>query len=341
MDWGVTRIPVAVAALYDDLLARAQADARAGLGPRESFKQRRIKGRVYWYVVSPRPSKAHRYIGPDSPALRARIEAARTRAAEHADRAGLVRALRAAGLPAPEPRVGRLLAALADLGVFRLRAVLVGTHAFICYPAMLGVVLPRALGRTGDVDVAQDPAVSVHVEDRIDTPISDILRARVDPRFAAAPDLEGSGLTCAWGAPGLALELLASNRGARRTRLPLPALRAHGKAMPYMDYLIRNPVPAAVLHDGGVLVSVPEPARFAVHKIVVAARRGEPGSTKARKDIAQAAALIRVLAEDRAADLREAFAEARGNGPRWRKALADGLPLLPADVREKLSAGEA
>lgn len=46
MDRGVTRIPVAVAAFYDDLLARAQADALAGLGPRKSFKQRRIKGRV-------------------------------------------------------------------------------------------------------------------------------------------------------------------------------------------------------------------------------------------------------------------------------------------------------
>lgn len=133
---------------------------------------------MYWYAVSPRPSKAHRYIGPDSPELRVRIETARTRAAEHADRAGLVRALRAAGLPAPELRVGRLLAALADAGVLHLCAVLVGTHAFICYPAMLGVVLPRALGRTGDVDVAQDPAVSVHVEDRIDAPITDILCAR-------------------------------------------------------------------------------------------------------------------------------------------------------------------
>lgn len=105
-----------------------------------------------------------------------------------------------------------------------------------------------------------------------------------------------------------------------------------------MDYLIREPVPAVVLHDGGVLVSVPDPVRFTVHKIVVAARRGESGSTKTRKDIEQAAALIRVLAVDRAADLRKAFAEARGNGPRW---LADGLPLLPADVRERLATAQA
>lgn len=339
MDRYITRIPVATAALYDDLLARAQADTVTGLDAAETLSRRTVKGREYWYAIGPRPVRRQRYIGPDSPALRDRLAAARTRAADHADRAALVRSLRAGGLSAPEPRVGRLLAALAQAGVFRLRAVLVGTHAFVCYPAMLNVRLPQALGRTGDIDIAQDPAISVSVEDAIAAPIAEILRAHVDAAFAPAPDLEGPGIITAWQAPGLSLELLASNRGRRAPRLALPALRAHGKALPFLDFLIRDPVPAVVLHNGGVLVSVPDPARYAVHKLIVAARRNHPGGAKARKDIAQAEALIRVLAEDRPADLQAAWQAAWGSGVAWRKALRQGVGKLGEEARKSLLEG--
>jgi hypothetical protein len=338
MDRYLTRIPVATAALYDDLLGRAQASLLGDFEPGETLSRRKVKGRDYWYATGPRPARRQRYIGPDGPALRARIEAAQSRATDHADRAGLVRSLRAAGLSAPEPRVGRLLGALAKAGVFRLRAVLVGTHAFVCYPAMLNVRMPQALGRTGDIDIAQDPAISVSVDDAIAAPITEILRTEVDAAFVPAPDLEGPGMVTAWRAPGLSLELLASNRGRRAPRLALPALRAHGKALPFLDFLIRNATPAVVLHNGGVLVSVPDPARFAVHKLIVAARRTDPGGAKARKDILQAEALIRVLATDRPQDLRAAWKAAWGNGAAWRKALREGMGNLGESEQGTLAA---
>jgi hypothetical protein len=334
MDRYITRIPVATAALYDDLLARAQS---VPLDPTETLSRRKVKGRDYWYATGPRPARRQRYIGPDISALRARIAAAESRVADHADRAGLVRSLRAAGLSAPEPRVGRLLGALAHAGAFRLRAVLVGTHAFVCYPAMLNVRLPQALGRTGDIDIAQDPAISVSVEDAIAAPIGEILRAEVDAAFAPAPDLEGPGVVTAWRAPGLSLELLASNRGRRAPRLALPALRAHGTALPFLDFLIRDPVPAVLLHNGGVLVSVPDPARYAVHKLIVAARPTDPGGAKARKDVAQAEALIRVLEADRPRDLRAAWQTAWGNGAAWQKALREGAGRLANETQAVLA----
>jgi len=49
----------------------------------------------------------------------------------------------------------------------------------------------------------------------------------------------------------------------------------------------------------GVLVNVPQPVRYAIHKLIVATRRIPSAAAKARKDIEQAAALIRVLAKDR------------------------------------------
>lgn len=345
MSLRITRLPVAAAALYDDLLARARGDALAGVGPVEAFTVKTIKGRRYWYSQEPGPARRQRYIGAETPELLARIVAAREeaaeRGAERAERAALVRALRAAGIAPPPAPVGRLLAALADAGVFRLRAVLVGTHAFNHYPAMLGVLLPGALGQTSDVDIAQDPAVSVAVGDRIDQPIEDILRSRVDPRFAAAPDLAGPDVVSHWRAPGLDLQLLASNRGAHAARRRLPALRADGIALRMMDFLLRDPVPAVALHDAGVLVTVPDPARYAVHKIMVATRRTDRGSGKARKDLAQAAALVGVLAEDRPQDLRAAHAEAQQRGAAWRSALRDGTALLAEEAQAALAAAAA
>jgi hypothetical protein len=40
-----------------------------------------------------------------------------------------------------------------------------------------------------------------------------------------------------------------------------------------MEYLIENPLPAVILHGSGVLARVPQPARYAVHKLIVAQKR--------------------------------------------------------------------
>ena len=88
----------------------------------------------------------------------------------------------------------------------------------------------------------------------------------------------------------------------------------------------------------GVLVNVPEPARYAIHKLIVATRRASSATAKARKDIEQSAALIRVLAEDRPDELDDAYAEARARGPAWREAVDRGARRLGPEVREALGA---
>ena len=67
------------------------------------------------------------------------------------------------------------------------------------------------------------------------------------------------------------------------------------------------------LYRSGVLVQIPRPERFAIHKLIVADRRqGGPDQAKARKDRAQAAFLIGVQAQDRPEDLLEAYEGAGG-----------------------------
>jgi len=55
------------------------------------------------------------------------------------------------------------------------------------------------------------------------------------------------------------------------------------------------------------LVQIPQSERCAIHKLIVAdRRRGGPDALKSGKDRRQAAFLIRVLAEDRPEELRDA-----------------------------------
>lgn len=104
---------------------------------------------------------------------------------------------------------------------------------------------------------------------------------------------------------------------------PLPALGVSAQALNYLNFLIAEPTHALALYRSGVLVQIPRPERFAIHKLIVASRRhGGPDEAKARKDQAQAEFLIRILAEDRPDDLAEAYDHAMSQGPRWRERIA-------------------
>ncbi len=104
---------------------------------------------------------------------------------------------------------------------------------------------------------------------------------------------------------------------------PLPALGVRAQALNYLNFLIAEPTHALALYRSGVLVQIPRPERFAIHKLIVASRRhGGPDEAKARKDRAQAEFLIRILAEDRPDDLAEAYDHAMSQGPRWRERIA-------------------
>ena len=86
-----------------------------------------------------------------------------------------------------------------------------------------------------------------------------------------------------------------------------------------MDYLIERTAKAAVLGGGGILVNVPLPARYALHKLWVAKNRPVSEQTKARKDRSQARQVVEVLLADRPGDIEEAV-DAMQKRPRmWKR----------------------
>ncbi|MBX6368360.1 MAG: hypothetical protein IRZ04_10270 [Rhodospirillales bacterium] len=332
------RLALTVQTAYADLLARLQEDAVLDLGGTPVLRER--GGRKYWYSVQRLADHAiERYLGPDTEEVRKRVERAQKVNEDlkqrEKQRGRLARMCHEGGLPRVDAQTGKVLLALSKAGIFRLRAVIVGTHAFRCYPGLLGVEIPEAYAVTEDIDVAAFHSVSVALDDRLDPALADALK-QIGP-FIARPGLHQQPTAWRDHESGVLVELLTPNEGPDRDEpLGLPALGAYALPLRFLDYLIHEPTQAVALYRSGILVNVPQPARYAIHKLIVATRRGSSAAAKARKDIEQSAALIRVLAQDRPDELEDAFKEAYGRGPSWQEAVDRGARRLPLDAKTAL-----
>lgn len=295
------------------------------------FQRVTVKEKVYWYFDIPDGSggKSRRYVGPaDDPEIARRVESHQQQKDDLIARRRIVNTLtREGGMVAPDTMSGNIVEALAAGGLFRLRGVLIGTVAFQTYAGLLGVRLPSAAVLTGDADIAQDYAISQEVEDTL-PPILDLLQA-VDLTFRAVPHRSGSTASSAFqNSTGYRVEFLTSNRGSDDfidQPSKMPALGgASADPLRFLDFLIREPMRTVLLHKSGVPVTVPDPARYAVHKMIVATRRRTDGMSaiKRDKDIRQAEILFEALHETRrASDFALAYDEAWQRGPAWQEAL--------------------
>jgi hypothetical protein len=79
--------------------------------------------------------------------------------------------------------------------------------------------------------------------------------------------------------------------------------------------VMADPQPAPAIDDGATLVMVPQPARFALHELLVSQVRSLVQQTKAAKDLHQSALLLEVLLEDRPDDLDDACVAFAASGP--------------------------
>jgi hypothetical protein len=177
--------------MYSELAQRSLDDAFASeFSAAGRFVPVDVKGKKYWYFDTPKadgPGQQRRYVGPvDDAEITNRVEHFKDLKADIRSRRKLVSTLvREAYLPRPTPITGSVVAALAEAGFFRLRGVLIGTVAFQCYSAHLGVRLQNSMMQTGDADVAQFLPISVAVDDSL-PPITDVLR-KVDQTFREVP----------------------------------------------------------------------------------------------------------------------------------------------------------
>lgn len=336
-----SRLTLPVTTLYAELHDLSEAD-RAGSRREGGFSSKRIGGRTYWYrQVWIGHARHQKSIGPETPELLDWIARERETTTawqqQRKRRQELCRSLKAGLNMSFDALSGRVIARLSDRGVFERGAVLIGTHAYMTYGPMLGHRLPSAAVTTQDIDIAAEASIAVASAEAA-IPFAGIVE-EADPAFFIVPPRPGARLSHALKYRGgeARVELLTPAEPAREWQPKIiPQLAFAAQGVPYLDYLLKAPVRATYLHDDGISVMVPHPARFALHKLIVAANRDAGAQAKARKDVSQAASLIAILAEDRPDDLDQAAGDLGNHPARYAAQARRGARKLDEAVRAKL-----
>jgi hypothetical protein len=302
-----TKQPMALQTAYAELKRQALEQPSLLIGTPGSVVVRTSSGRRFFYrdYYDPAGKKAGDYIGPEGD------RDAQSRAAEVRERIVTTNALleEAAllvqnGYVRVEPRTNAILAALANHGLFRAGAVVVGSHA---YGALLNELGARAASAgTEDIDLAR--ARRLHLDAEPETSFEAMLR---DSRVALipVPPLDRKAPSTSFKAPGrdrLRVDLLMPTTGDVKV-LALPELAAHAIGVPWLGYLIEVTIPALIIGRSSMVpVNLPRPERLTWHKMLLSQIRNET-SEKAAKDVEQAAVLAAILAEAAPESLIDAF----------------------------------
>jgi len=297
-----------VQTLYAELLDQLRAaEAETPIGG--SFVSKEINGRTYWYLQrSEGTTKRQIYVGAETPELLAQIGKSKETRTDDAVRRELVAMIAAGGMHRESAAMSTVLRVLADAGVFRNGGVLIGTQAFSCLANVLGVAFESDSSRTADIDVAHDPTVAVVAKRRAENDMLERLRTS-DAKFFAVPELDARHPSTSFKVRGRDLRvdfLTPARSGTKRKPYLLAHLGVAAQPLEGLDYLLRETIDAAVIAGSGIYVRVPDPARFALHKLWVATQRPASESAKSRKDVRQAEQLLDVLAEDRPDDIARA-----------------------------------
>jgi hypothetical protein len=351
----ITRLPLETQTLLAELLEhlRSAEFARSFSDLKGSFTARKRGDGVYWYFRTtggPGSSVKDYYIGPDNAtthAIMTSYHAGRPDAQARADRIRRLSAmLRSGELTLTDTDATRIIRGFAEAGVFRLGGILVGTHAFAAIGNSLGVRWPSGL-RTTDLDfsafakridlgIPQTPQTMASIPRVIEAlgmgfvPNLGLSLKRRQPR-PTSYTIPGSE----W-----RIDLVTATMGANlEDPIEIPKLGAYAQPLPFMDYLLERTMDAVIVGPSAVLVRVPEPARFAVHKLLVAGNRGPESALKADKDRLQSALLMAHLEREWPGNLTLAAEDALSRGPGWARRIrleAERMPVPCAELAEAI-----
>ncbi|HTY98740.1 MAG TPA: GSU2403 family nucleotidyltransferase fold protein [Rhodocyclaceae bacterium] len=119
----------------------------------------------------------------------------------------------------------------------------------------------------------------------------------------------------------------------------VPELGAHATSLPFLDYLLQAPWPGlAGGRDHLIPIAIPQPARYALHKLVIAGLRGGAENPKIEKDLTQAGILAAILAQEDPSALEDAAAKLT---PSMRRHAVKSLPRWTGEIMGEEHAGAA
>jgi hypothetical protein len=268
-----------------------------------SLKLKRVNERDYWYRVyySVPGKREEKFICPDDDT--AALEHVRRHIEHHAWTEKQVVLLRKIGFQVAGKTLARVLVELHNQGAFDAGLVLVGTLAYMFLLNELG-----GIAISPDTQAIDQAGCGL----KLAAPMSFLeTRLAAGLPFAEAPSLAPANPGASVRVPGAqSLCVNVRTQGAmlgRRGRMP--TLKWAAQTVPYYEYLLAEPEPAAALAGGHCIpVRIPQAGRFVWHKLYSTTQRGE-FDAKAGTDRLQALAVAALLAEQNAHLLVDALDE--------------------------------
>lgn len=313
-----------VAARQADLL-RSIADVPGG------FAKKTVNGRDYWYyqIRTPDGRLQQSYVGPDDEATRYVIhrhaDPATKQAKQH-----LLRLTRAAielgGAEIPFKHA-KVIGRLADSGLFSAGGILVGTHAFLAYQNLFGVAWTSGAA-TLDLDFAHAGRnVSLALPENLtidSTAAIDSLQMGFIPNNNKTSFKKSDE-------PDFDLDFLTSRGRTQDAPIHIARLGLTLQPLRFMELSLEDPMRCTLLaRSGPIVVNIPRPQRYALHKLLVYGERPLEQRTKANKDLMQAAALIDYLLANDPVELGQLWLDVNDRGPGWRRRLDQGCKAMVA-----------
>ena len=296
-----------------------------------SFASKTVRGAKYWYFQYTEPSGKLRqvFVGPDTSPVHA-LMARKAQPSAVVALGPLARSSAALGCAEILPRHLRVLQRLAEYGFFRAGGVLIGTHAFLAFANMLGVRWGDG-SRTQDIDFAHaGKSLSLALPGNVQVQTHEAIKS-LEMGF-----LPVSGLASKAGAtylnprePDFKLDFVTTLHRKGMQPYEHPQLGVTLQPLKFMEFSLEN-VQQAVLFAGDrcVVANVPQPARYALHKLLIYGEREGSFATKSSKDLLQARLLLNYLKEHRASEVEEVWADLISRGPGWLRRARRGRAAL-------------
>ncbi|HYM42367.1 MAG TPA: GSU2403 family nucleotidyltransferase fold protein [Steroidobacteraceae bacterium] len=323
----------ALTLLFAELEQTAAAQRDAFLGTPGSLARRtNDNGTEYWVhrYLDGVGRRKETYLGTvDDAGVTAHVDALREKIAVADATIARVRVLVRSGFANVDRKAYSTVASLHNHGLFRAGALLIGSHAFGALLNALGV---RAVAyATEDVDIARPEQLALSGV----PPFLGMLR-ETGIEFFEVPALNRRAPSTSYAERGgsrLKVDLLVPSSDESYRTIPVPELKAHATGLPYLRYLLGSSQEVPLLSPHGVvMVRVPVPERFAVHKLLVSQLRAGT-TTKAAKDLRQAATLIEPIVERFPGALEDAMEALPKSATRHiRRAVAALESHLPANA---------
>ncbi len=233
--------------------------------------------------------------------------------------------LKAGRVATADHAIARIIRELADGSVFHAGGVLVGTQSFACIGNILGVIWDRTTLGTQDIDIAADKNLCIAIPD-ISADVPKILES-LNMGFFPVPTLNRKHPSTSFSIRKSPVRVDMLTPMHKNNTEPVRISRFNAAAAPlrFLDYLIEDPIPGAVINGDAIAVRIPQPIRYALHKLIVSQERDVTAGAKKNKDLWQAHQILEYFKSERPLDIIPAWDDLIARGSGWQKKASRGL----------------